>query len=277
MLRLELLRLWRSRRPWVAASAVAFFIVLMLAGFYTYAQARTGGQVNFEYTFEKDDYFNGLTFSLYAFYFGSILVMPIFAAIEGGAQLAGDTSKGVMSLLLTRPVQRSQIFMTKVVLGLLLCVALSGFLLGSALLVGLFVLGWGDLTIYPGVLQLTSERQHLPLDQALVRFLWMWPAASLSLSVPFTLSLWIGSLVKSPVNAIGSAVSLYLMMYVISEVHLFERLRPWMFTSYSAYWREFLQEDIDWHGVGRDAGRLAGFSLLFLALAFGRFRRREER
>ena len=60
------------------------------------------------YTFENRSYFNGLTFALYSFYFGFLLVLPIFVATEGAAQIAGDTSSGSIYLLLTRPVSRAR-------------------------------------------------------------------------------------------------------------------------------------------------------------------------
>ena len=81
--RLEVLRLWRSRRPLSIAFAVVFFLALMLLGFYTYAQTQTRGDVEFRYTFENSSYFNGLTFALYAFYFGFLLILPIFCALWG--------------------------------------------------------------------------------------------------------------------------------------------------------------------------------------------------
>ena len=102
MLRLELTRLARSHRLLLFILSLALFLGLMLLGFYTYAQTETGGDVEFRYTFENASYFNGLTFALYAFYFGFLLVLPIFAATEGGAQLAGDSASGVFRLVLAR-------------------------------------------------------------------------------------------------------------------------------------------------------------------------------
>ena len=81
---------------------------------------------------------------------------------------------------------------------------------------------------------------------------------------------------RSPVNAVGSAVALYMVLYVIAEIHFFEALRPWLFTSHMAYWRELFREDVDWPKLARDAAKLTGFSVLFLALALRRFRKREE-
>lgn len=273
---LEVLRIWRSRRPLMALAALSFFVVLMLIGFYTYAQTETGGQVEFRYTFENRSYFNGLTFALYAFYFGFLLVLPIFAATEGGAQIAGDSSSGVLWLLLSRPVTRVRVFFTKLGLAAAVAAGLVGAFLALVLLIGLVAVGWGDLDLYPGVLQMADRHQHLQLGQALRAFALAWPAASLALFVPLALGFWVATWLRSAVNAVATAVALYLVMYVIAEIHFFETLRPWLFTSYMSYWRGLFREEIDWAGVLRDGARLAGFAALFCALAFRRFRLREE-
>jgi ABC-2 type transport system permease protein len=276
VLALELTRLVRSRRPLLALASLVLFLGLMLLGFYTYAKTETGGAADFRYTFENSSYFNGLTFALYAFYFGFLLVLPIFAATEGGAQLAGDTASGTIRLLLARPVGRTRLFATKVAVGFASTLALCAVLLALALALGLLAVGWGDLDLYPGVLQMTDHHQHLEQDVAMRRFALIWPAASIALAAPLSLAFLVSTCVRSPVNAVGTSVALYLVLYVIAEVHFFEELRPWLFTSHMAYWRELFREDVDWARLGRDAAKLCGFSALFLALALGRFRRREE-
>lgn len=276
MIVLELLKLRRSRRPLLAAAALLFFLVLMLLGFYTYAQSRTGGNADFRYTFENRSYFNGLTFTVYAFYFGMLLLLPIFVATEGGTQIAGETGTRTLQLLLTRPVTKSRVFLSKAfVTGLYSLVLAGGFLL-TTLLAGLILVGWGDLDLYPGVLQMTERHQHLSQGTALWRFALIWPAASLSLCVTLCFSLMLSAWTRNPVNAAALAVALYLVMHVVSGVHFFEELRPYLFTSYVAYWRGFFQEDIDWPGLARDAAKLAAFAFVFLAIAHNRFRRREE-
>lgn len=275
-LRLEALRLRRSRRPIVAGAALSFFLVLMLLGFYTYAQNRTGGNVSFRYTFENRSYFNGLTFSIYAFYFAFLLLLPIFVATEGGAQLAGDGADGTLRLYLTRPVSRARLFLGKLAVAFAYSSVLAGVFLATTLLIGLVTVGWGDLDLYPGVLQMTDRHQHLEQGEALVRFALAWPAASLALLVPLALSLWISAWARSAVNAVGTSVAVYLVLYVVAEIPFFADLRPWLFTSYLAFWRGLFREEIPWAELTADALRLLGYASLFLALAFHRFRRREE-
>ena len=273
---LEGLRLVRSRRPLVAAGALVLFLVLMLVGFYTYAEARTGGQADFRYTFENRSYFNGLTFALYAFYFGFVLLLPIFAATEGGAQLAGDTGSGTLGLFLTRPVSKARLFFTRFAVAAGYTTLVTGIFLAVALGLGLVAVGWGDLRLYPGVLQMTDRPQSLTQDEALVRFALVWPTASLTLLAPLAFAFWISSLTRSAVNAVSTAAALYLVLYLIAEVHFFADLRPWLFTSHAAAWRELFQEEPDLTALGRHVSASLGFTCLFLALGFGRFRRREE-
>jgi len=274
--RLELLRLWRSRRPFGLAFSVLFFLALMLLGFYTYAETQTRGDVEFRYTFENRSYFNGLTFALYAFYFGFLLILPIFCATEGGAQIAGDTARGTLTLLVTRPVSRTKLFLSKLWIATSLSAFSVALLLALALGLGLVLVGWGELRLYPGVLQMTDRRVSLSQSEALTAFLWTWPAASLALMAPLALSFLVASFARSTVNAVGLSIALYLVLYVVAEVHFFEALRPWLFTSYMSYWRGLFREEIDPGELLRDGAKLAGFAALFLAIAFHRFRTREE-
>lgn len=276
LVRFEILKLLRSHRPLVTGLALALFLVLMLLGFYTYAQTETGGRAEFRYTFENRSYFNGLTFAVYAFYFGSVLLLPIFAALEGASQIAGETSSQTLYLLLSRPLSKSRIFLTKVsITGVYLFVAV-GLFLGAALLVGLIAVGWGNLSLYPGVLQMTDRPQHLTQAAALLRFFMAWPAATLALSAPMALGFFVSCRVNSAVNAVGISVSVYLVLYLISEVHFFRELRPYLFTTYIAFWRNLFRTTIDWPLLFQDACRMMAFTTLFLALGHYRFRHRQE-
>ena len=218
MHRFEALKLIRSWRPAVALAATALFLLLMLLGFYTYARTETGGRAEFRYTFENESYFNGLTFALYAFHFGVLMVVPVFAACEGGAQLAGETAARTVQLLLARPISRSRIFLAKLAVSALYLSLLVGLLLAAAMLVGLGTVGWGDLDLYPGVLQMAERHQHLPQPAALRAFLLAWPTAVVAMSAPLALGFLLAAWSRNPVNAVAAAIAVYVVLYVTSEI-----------------------------------------------------------
>ena len=62
LLKLELEKLFRAKSFYLSFIVLIGFVVLMLWGFYTYAERKTGGQAveQFKYTYESKQYFNGL-------------------------------------------------------------------------------------------------------------------------------------------------------------------------------------------------------------------------
>ena len=274
--RFETIKLIRSWRPVVAVAALSFFILLILLGFYTYANNETGGRAEFRYTYENSSYFNGLLFALYAYYFAILIVLPIFTAAEGGGQLTAETTGGTIQLLLARPISRSRVFTIKLVTAATYLAALTGVFLAATLLVGLVAVGWGELRIYPGVLQMTAKPQYLTQAQALTAFALAWPAAVVALLPVLAMSFMVAVWVKNPINAVATSVALYLVLYVISEIHFFTELRPYLFTTYAGYWRELFRQQINWPDLLRDAAKLMAFTFAFLAVGYHRFRNRQE-
>jgi ABC-2 type transport system permease protein len=274
--RFETIKLIRSKRPVIALAALVLFIGLILMGFYTYANNHTGGRAEFRYTFENSSYFNGLLFALYAFYFAVLIVLPIFTAAEGGAQLTAETAGGTIQLMLARPISRSRIFATKLATAVIYLAILTGLFLAVALLVGLVAVGWGELRIYPGVLQMTPRPQYLSQAQALQAFVLAWPAAVVALMPALAMSFLVAVWLKNPINAVAASVAIYLVLYVISEIHLFTDLRPYLFTTYTGYWRSLFRQQVNWPDLLRDGAKLLAFTFGFLAAAYHHFRIRQE-
>src|SRR5258707_4773144 len=104
-LKLEFLKLIRSRSFLLSFVALTAFVVLMLWGFYSYAERKAGEQVTsqFKYTYESKSYFNGLTFALYSVMFSFSLLIPLFVAMTGGAQIAAERQTGTLRMVCLRP------------------------------------------------------------------------------------------------------------------------------------------------------------------------------
>src|ERR1700752_1187245 len=169
--RLEILKLIRSRSFALSFIALTIFVALMLWGFYTYAERKAGEQATaqFRYTYESKSYFNGLTFALYSVLFAFSLLMPIFVAMISGAQIAGERQSGTLRMICVRPVTRVSLVLSKFVMVAFYTYLLVAFFIGLNLLVGLLFVGWGDLQLYPGALNLVDEPGKLLRDEALLR------------------------------------------------------------------------------------------------------------
>ena len=253
LLRLELSKLFRARSFYLSFIALAAFVALMLWGFYSYAERKTGGQAvaQFKYTYESKQYFNGLTFALYSVLFASTLLLPIFVAMSAGAQVAGEARAGTLRMICARPVSRASLVVAKFLAAALHTFLLFAFFIGLNLLVGLVFVGWGDLALYPGPLGLVDEPGKLLRDEALWRFAYAALSGTWALLVVAALALLCSVLSDSPVQAVTMTVAAYLTLYIVGRVEFFEHLRPYFFTTDMDCWRDVFKPNFPqqsfWH------------------------------
>ena len=123
---------------------------------------------------------------------------------------------------------------------------------------------------------MTSVPQHLTQSQALRAFLCAWPLGVIAMLAPLAMSFMLAVWMKNPINTVAASVAIYLVLYVVSQVHFFRDLQPYLFTTYIGYWRGVFQEAIDWSSLLQDAAKLMAFACLFLAIGTYRFRRRQD-
>jgi ABC-2 type transport system permease protein len=240
-LRIELSKLFRSKAFYLSFAALAGFVALMLWGFYTYAQRKTGvapGASQFRYTYESKSYFNGLTFALYSLIFSFSLLIPIFVAMTAGAQVAGEARSGTLRMMCVRPVSRVSILLSKFTVVALHTYLLVAFFVGLTLLIGYFLLGYGDLELFPGPLNLVDEPGRLAQADALWRFLYATFSGTWALLVVAALAMLFSVLMDNPAMAIVTTLAVYVALYIVGRVEFFEDLRPYFFTTDMDFWRD---------------------------------------
>ena len=247
-LRLELLKLVRSKSFYLSFAALSAFVLLMLWGFYSYAHQKTNGLATeqFKYTYESKSYFNGLTFTLYSLVFAFSLVIPIFVAMSAGGQIAGERRAGTLRMMCVRPVSRVSIVLSKFFVVAIHTYLLMAFFIGLNLLVGLLFVGWGNLDLYPGPLNLVDAPGQLLRDDALWRFLYASFSGTWALLVVAAIATLLSVLFDNPVTAVASTLAVYLMFYIVGRIEFFVTLRPLFFTTDMDFWRDVLKPEVPW-------------------------------
>jgi ABC-2 type transport system permease protein len=247
-LRIEFFKLIRSKSFYLSFVSLAGFVALMLWGFYSYAERKTGGQAaeQFKYTYESKSYFNGLTFALYSLMFSFSLLIPIFVAMTAGAQIAGEARTGTLRMICVRPISRVSIFLSKFLMVALHVYLLLAFFIALNLLVGLFFIGWGDIELYPGPLNLVDEPGRIARDEALWRFLYASFTGTWALLVVAALAMFFSVIFETPVMAVTTTLAIYIMLYIIGRIEFFEHLRPYFFTTDMDFWRDVFKPEIPW-------------------------------
>jgi len=264
----EVIKLAKSKMVALSSITVVVFVVLMLWGFYSYAERKMGSEATaqFKYTYESRSYFNGLTFALYSLIFSFSLLIPILVAMIAGAQIAGERSSGTLRMLSMRPVSRLSIFISKFLTVCFYTYALVAFFIVLNLLVGLVFVGWGNLELYPGPLNLVDEPGTIARDEALLRFVYASFSATWSLLVIAAVAMLFSTLFETSTMSTVAAVSLYLMLYIIGRVEFFEQLRPYFFTTDMDAWRDVFKPEIPWQSFYHYSS-ICGIYILGILLA----------
>ena len=250
LLKLELEKLFRARSFYLSFLVLIGFVVLMLWGFYTYAERKTGGQAveQFKYTYESKQYFNGLTFALYSLLFSFTLLLPIFVSMSAGSQIAAESRSGTLRMICTRPISRATLVLSKFAVSALHAGLLLTFFIALNL-----VVGWGNLELYPGPLNLVDVPGKIMRDEALMRFGYAVLSGTWSLLVIAALALLCSVIFDSPVQATVMTIAVYLTLYIVGRVEFFEHLRPYFFTTDMDFWRDVFKPDIPWQVLWHNA------------------------
>jgi ABC-2 type transport system permease protein len=275
--RLEFIKLVRSKGFYLSFAALAGFVALMLWGFYSYAERKTGGQAaeQFKYTYESKSYFNGLTFALYSLMFSFNLLIPVFVAMSAGTQVAGEARAGTLRMIAVRPVSRVALLLSKFAVVALHTFLLMAFFVGLNLLVGLLFVGWGELQLYPGALNIVDEPGRIARDEALWRFAYATLSGTWALLVVASIGMLLSVVTDSPVTATVITFTLYLTLYIVGRIEFFEGLRPYFFTTGMDFWRDVFKPNIPWRSFYHYAGICGAYTFGALLAAVAIFDRKD--
>jgi ABC-2 type transport system permease protein len=216
-----------------------------------------------------------MTFTLYSLVFAFSLLIPIFVAMSAGAQIAGERRAGTLRMICIRPISRVSIVLSKFVVVAVHTWLLMAFFIGINLLVGLLFVGWGDLELYPGALNLVDEPGRILRDEALWRFLYASFSGTWALLVVAALALLLSVLFDNPVTAVAATLAIYLMLYIVGRIEFFATLRPYFFTTDMDFWRDVLKPEIPWHGLYHYASTCGAYTFGSLLLAVVIFERKD--
>jgi len=277
LLKLELEKLFRAKSFYLSLTVLAAFVALMLWGFYTYAARKTGGKAveQFKYTYESKQYFNGLTFALYSVLFSFTLLLPIFVSMSAGSQIASEARSGTLRMICTRPISRASLILSKFLVSAFHAGLLLTFFIVLNLVVGLIFVGWGNLELYPGPLNLVDAPGKIMRDEALMRFAYAAMSGTWALLVIVSLALLCSVVFDSPAQAVVMTIAVYLALYIVGRVEFFDQLRPYFFTTDMDFWRDVFKPDIPWQSLWHYACVCGAYTIGLLLTTLFIFERKD--
>ena len=230
----ELIKTFLKKRTYLG-----FLIVLVIVPLIEVAMKIEGGRIVQAWTrsLQQDFFFVGNLFNgwLVAYQLMNSLWIhiPILISFVAGDMLAGEATSGTYRLILTRPVSRTSIFVSKYIATLLYTLLFVCFLALLSIGLGLALLGTGQLLVPSDGLLI------LPANDIAWRFFVAYILAFWSMMTIASLAFLFSSFVENAIGPIIATMGTLIVVTIVVFIPLefFEPVRPYLFAKYMNLWQ----------------------------------------
>ncbi len=268
-----IIKVFTRWRTYIGFGAIAVVVPLVIWGF-----SLGGSALQREMLQELGDEFiitGNLANGMWAGYLlmnALFIHVPFLIILVAGDVVAGEGTAGTFRIYLTRPVSRSRILIAKLLAAATYSTGLVVFMGLLSLSVGNAWLGVGDVFILDdeGLL-------ILPWDLALGRFTLAYLFAGYTMLTVTALAFLFSVMVTNPIGPIVGTMAVILVCMVLSAIDIdsLAWLTDHLFTSHFDLWQLAFYDPIPWDQVRDSLVNLGAYSLVFGALAFVIFRRKD--
>ena len=201
-----------------------------------------------------------------------IIHVPLLVAFVTGDLVSGESAMGTIRLLLTKPVSRSTILLSKFLascvytLVVIFCLVFMSFVLGKLLF------GSGDLMVLKSDGLIVFQVGDISW-----RFFYGFVIAFLSLITVATLSLTLSCFSENSIGPIVATMGIILLFTIIGsmDVPLFDTIRPFLFTTHMAAWRYFFDAPLNTTNIFYSVVILVSHIVILLSIAFYKFNKKD--
>lgn len=210
---------------------------------------------------------SGLAIPLVALFFGAIWFFPLVTSLVAGDIFAAEDSQGTLKTILTRSVERWQVFAGKALAAFTYAFAALLIYVGVGLLLGGLIWGFDPLISLSGT--------RIPVGRGLALLGGTTLAYFLPTMAIASIALLLSTATRNSAAAVVGTLMLSLIMQLLGIISALDFLQPYLLSAQFNAWEGLLREPIDWDPIVRAAWVSAAYALPALAAALTTFQRRD--
>jgi ABC-2 type transport system permease protein len=271
--RIELFKIFRKPRTYIAFVAIGLIILLIQLAMYADGEQYLGFMLqNINAAFDiEGKKLNGY-FIFYLILHTLLVHVPLLICLVAGDAVAGEANMGTLRLLVTKPVSRTQLLLSKFLASSIYTVLLLTFMALLGLLGSIALFGISDLMVQ-------KSDMFILLDKSDV--LWRYAAsygfAALSMITVAALAFLFSVFADNSIGPIIGAMSVVIVFTILTtmDIPVFYTLKPYLFTNHMLNWKGFFDQPVDVREVAKSAMVLLLHIVLFVSLAVWAFRKKD--
>jgi len=273
LLKIELFKIFRRPRTYIAFAAIAAIIFLIQLAFYSDGEAFLQfGMQSLKETFD----INGKILSGYMVCFiilQTLLIhVPLLIALVAGDTIAGEANMGTLRLLVTKPISRSQFMWTKFTATVIYTLLLLIFMAVLSLVVSIAVFGTSDLIIMKSDMVVILDNGDI-----LWRYFAAFGFAAVAMITVASLAFLLSVFAENSIGPIVATMSIVILFTILTtmDIPLFNALKPFLFTNHMLNWKGFFEDPVNYKEVFKSLFVLVGHIIVFVFLAIVFFKKKD--
>ncbi|RYF96583.1 MAG: hypothetical protein EOO00_02335 [Chitinophagaceae bacterium] len=273
LLQIELFKIFKRPRTYISFAAIAAIVLLIQLAFYadgnTYIQFLLQ---NINTSFDVDGKILNGYLICFVILQTLLIHVPLLIALIGGDMIAGEANLGTLRLLISKPISREGLILSKFLATMLYTLMLLLWMALLSLVVSLLVFGTGDLMIF-------KSTQIFILDKSDImwRYFAAFGFAAIAMTAVAALSFLLSLFAENSIGPIVSTMSIVIVFTILTtmDLPLFNALKPFLFTSHMLGWKGFFDDPVNFPSVLKSAGILLLHIIGFVTAAIFIFKRKD--
>lgn len=290
LLKIELFKIFRRPRTYIAFGAIAAIVLLMQVALKFDGKSYVDLLLsNLQDSFDLTDAFKSKLLNGYLICFvilNTLLIqMPLLVALIAGDAIAGEANMGTLRLSLIRPVSRTQYMLVKFLASVIYTVVLLIWMALLALFGSMLLFGTNDMVV------LRSEGiEIINSFDVLWRYVAAFAYAAVALTAVASLAFLLSVFAENSIGPIIATMSVVIVFTILSEMNIpiyDKTIKPYLFTSHMVAWKGFfyVKADADNRAIAgsienlpailRSLGIVLTYIFAFTATAIWVFRKKD--
>ncbi len=242
LLKIELLKIFRRPRTYIAFGAITAIVFLVQLALKLDGKSYIDLLLsNLSGSFEFSDEFKSKLLNGYLVCFAILtallIQMPLLVSLIAGDSIAGEANMGTLRLSLIRPVGRTKYMIVKFLASVIYTVALLIWMAVLALFGSMLIFGTNDMV----VLRSTGIDQIAASD-VMWRYFAAFGYAAVALTTIAALAFLLSVFAENSIGPIIATMSIIIVFTILSEMNIpfyDDSIKPWLFTTHMVAWKGF--------------------------------------
>jgi ABC-2 type transport system permease protein len=210
---------------------------------------------------------SGLATPVLTLLFLSAFMLPLVASLVAGDIVANEDGNGTLKTILTRSVDRGQVFAAKVIAAMTyatIAVFLSAVV---ATVAGVASWGFHSVRTFSGTVVSASEALLLVLASNAIYLIPLFAVVSIGVLL--------STVTRNSAAAVVGAIGLVILLYIVSGIPGLEGAQPYLLTQQFQNWQGLLRTPTDWAPIAHSAWVCALYAVPALVAGYLVFLRRD--